>query len=853
MKSIWSAIGAVAAIIVTGICLSGGGAMAADEPPADPYQAVAKYEFGQSRLPLALIDEQIRKTPAAGYAEIEAKLLAVLRSPDTTKDARRYLCRWLSVVGSAQCVPAVSELLTDADLSHPARMALEPMANPAAGAALRAALPKVQGKLLAGVIASIGMRRDPEAIEALRTLAGQADPAVAGAAVAALGEIGTEEAARVLEALRVPEGLLRTLARARIAAAGRLASAGKGAEAAAIYQALMQPEQPRAVRVAALVGQIGSLGRAEAAKLIVELVQGDDAGIRTATLAALVGSTDKALHDAVAGELPAMKPAGQLVLLGVLADLAEVSARGAVVKVLQSAGEENIRLAALECLARHGEAADVELLVRTARGKSAAEADAARKVLQRMGKPGVDEALVRLIESPDAEDRSVVLAVLASRRVESALPTFVRLLEGPDAALATEAAKALGVLGGVGQVTPLASLLTRTPGAELRSASEEAVKSICNRAADKRAAARALLAALEGAGTPAGRLSLVPLLAYTRGPEALGAVGKAMQDASEDVREAAVRTLVAWPEAAAAPQLIELARTAQKPTHAVLALRDGCLRLAAMKDVPMAERVSIYRSVLELARRPEEKRQAIAGLAQVPSVGALELLQGSAKDPALGGDAVAAALRLAKQLAPVFPKQVTAALEQLKPLAAAEPLRKEWEEAERAVRNTGQSPEGFLVAWMLSGPYVQEGKSGSDLFDVAFAPEKPGAVAEWRPVAVPPGGTSGLIEIDKVLDGQDRVAYLRTRIASAKAQDAVLLVGSDDGVKIWLNGRVVHANNAVRPCAPDQDKAPIQLKQGSNALLVKVTQGGGEWSVCVRLRSPDGNNLLDGVTVAPGD
>jgi len=120
-------------------------------------------------------------------------------------------------------------------------------------------------------------------------------------------------------------------------------------------------------------------------------------------------------------------------------------------------------------------------------------------------------------------------------------------------------------------------------------------------------------------------------------------------------------------------------------------------------------------------------------------------------------------------------------------------------------------------------------------------------------VAVPPGGTSGLIEIDKVLDGQDRVAYLRTRIASAKAQDAVLLVGSDDGVKIWLNGRVVHANNAVRPCAPDQDKAPIQLKQGSNALLVKVTQGGGEWSVCVRLRSPDGNNLLDGVTVAPGD
>ena len=80
-------------------------------------------------------------------------------------------------------------------------------------------------------------------------------------------------------------------------------------------------------------------------------------------------------------------------------------------------------------------------------------ADAARKVCERMGKPGVDEALVRLIESPEPADRAVVLAALASRRVESALPTLVRLVGGTDAALATEAAKALGVLGKTEQLT----------------------------------------------------------------------------------------------------------------------------------------------------------------------------------------------------------------------------------------------------------------------------------------------------------------------------------------------------------------------------------------------------------------
>ncbi len=58
-----------------------------------------------------------------------------------------------------------------------------------------------------------------------------------------------------------------------------------------------------------------------------------------------------------------------------------------------------------------------------------------------------------------------------------------------------------------------------------------------------------------------------------------------------------------------------------------------------------------------------------------------------------------------------------------------------------------------------------------------------------------------LIELDKVeaLAGDNRVAYLRTKVWSPKEQKARLELGSDDGVKVWLNGQLVHANNAVRP------------------------------------------------------
>ena len=131
-------------IVVALMILPALAAAQAQEPAADPYQALAKWEFGQSRQPLAQIEEQIRKTAPADCKAIEAKLLPVLRSPDTPKDAKRYICRWLAVVGSADCVPAVAELLGDPDLSHPARMALEPLAVPAAAAA-----PELPGHLAA--------------------------------------------------------------------------------------------------------------------------------------------------------------------------------------------------------------------------------------------------------------------------------------------------------------------------------------------------------------------------------------------------------------------------------------------------------------------------------------------------------------------------------------------------------------------------------------------------------------------------------------------------------------------------------------------------------------------------------
>jgi HEAT repeat protein len=820
--------------------------------PADPYAGLAKFKFGESRLPLALIEEQIRKSSPAQYKDIETKLLAVLNAPETTKDAKRYICRWLAVVGAADCVPAVAPLLTDDDLSHPARMALQPMASPAAGSALRDALPKVKGRLLAGLIGSIGVRRDPEAVSALAHAAKDDDPVVASAAIMALGAIGNESAAQALAGLQVAPALFRVQARARITAASHLKNAGANPQAVFIYRDLMQPSQPQFVRIAALKGLIGALPQAESVKLVTEMVQGEDAAMREATVAAYATSTDAALQSAVASALPSMKSSGQLILLGVLADLPDVAARDAVLSLAEKGSDPTVRAAAIECLGRHGEAADVPMLVRLAGAGQGTVAEAARKTLDRLGKPGVDETLIGLIGSSDPTDRATVLGVLANRRTVAALPTLLRLVGGTDPVRASEAAKPLGVLGESAHLTVLAATITGTENAQLRTACEEAGRAICTRAQDKTAAADILLGALARASQPPARAALLRLLGYTAGAAPLTAVVKAMGDNDSEVRQAAFRALVGWPDAKAVPHLVEVARRAPDSSDAIVALRDGCLRLAAMEEVPMAERLAAYRSVLEVAHRPEEKRQAISGLSEIPSFRSLDLLKGCGQDAALKSEAIPAAIRVAGELGMVNYARAVAALKELKQMTDQEDLRKKADDAIKSLQDAGQTADGAILAWMFSGPYKLEGKTGLELFDLVLEPEKAESKADWRPVVQAAINQTGLVDLNKIMGGDERVAYLRTQIISERDQEARLEIGSDDGVKVWLNDKVVHGINVIRGCTPWEDKVKVRLNRGVNRLLLKVTQGAGEWSACCRLRTPDGA-LLDGVTVGVGE
>lgn len=85
--------------------------------------------------------------------------------------------------------------------------------------------------------------------------------------------------------------------------------------------------------------------------------------------------------------------------------------------------------------------------------------------------------------------------------------------------------------------------------------------------------------------------------------------------------------------------------------------------------------------------------------------------------------------------------------------------------------------------------------------------------------------------------------YAHTYVYSPKDTSAVLLTGSDDGIKVWLNREVVLRTDLNRACKAGDDKADINLKAGWNSFMVKVRQGMAQWQFYAQIQDKDGNEI----------
>ena len=146
--------------------------------------------------------------------------------------------------------------------------------------------------------------------------------------------------------------------------------------------------------------------------------------------------------------------------------------------------------------------------------------------------------------------------------------------------------------------------------------------------------------------------------------------------------------------------------------------------------------------------------------------------------------------------------------------------------------------------WFYCGPYREAGKQAEALFDFVFPVERGDLEIGWSPA---PGSLdpahAGEVDLGGVTGGDHCVVYLKTSVFAPAAGEVRFAIGSDDGIKLWVNGELVHANNAVRGLTPGQDQAKGRLREGWNELKAKITQSTAGCGMSLRITAPGGSEI----------
>jgi len=583
----------------------------------------------------------------------EQALIDVLKS-NAPKAEKAITCKKLAIYGSADAVPALAPLLEDWELNSWARTALEVIPGEAADAALRNALDKVEGRMLVGVINSIGNRGDAKAVEGLTAKLKSDNVAVVTAAAVALGHIGGDAAARPLrQALdtnpAVAEGCI-------LCAEGYLDN-GQQAKAKTLYDAVREADVPGQRVLEATRGAI--LGRGSAGvPLLIEQIESSDTekvGIGLRTARELPG---RDVTEALAGELEKLSPVKRPMLLLALADRQDDAVLPVVLKAVK-AGSADLRLTAVGLLVRLGDASCVPALLDAATDADAKLADEAKETLIRITGENVDETLLDTLSKAKGQQRLVLVEVAGQRQMHAALSAVAQSLNSSDAQIRSAAVEAIGLIGEAEQAGDLVGLLKKTRDAEQRQKMERSLLAISGRCGQP--CARHLLLLTE---TDDDQLHMIGLhaLAVVGGSDALAAVKSAIADGNETVQNEAVRVLSTWPnnwpdDDAAGQALLSLAKSDGKTSHQVLGLRGYLQYVRGRSGLSSDKKLAQVKTALDLAKRPEERRLAVAVIGTAPSTAALELLNTLAKDSTIAEEVYAAMVEIAQRDRPGISKE----------------------------------------------------------------------------------------------------------------------------------------------------------------------------------------------------
>ena len=158
----------------------------------------------------------------------------------------------------------------------------------------------------------------------------------------------------------------------------------------------------------------------------------------------------------------------------------------------------------------------------------------------------------------------------------------------------------------------------------------------------------------------------------------------------------------------------------------------------------------------------------------------------------------------------------------------------------------------WITTWDLLGPLPLE-KSTNGLvhlpgfnkdFLSKYGTERNPKVKTGKPVKIEGGklkwikfsSDNHIINLDRAISTKSFVAaYAYKEIDLDTEGTYIISLGTNDGGRLWLNGKEVWDFGGARGCKFDDDQIPVFFKKGINKILLKVEEKGNNWQFCMRI------------------
>ena len=791
----------------------------------EALERLQTHKFGQNQQAL----DFLREAAVTSYSDpiLRKKLndgLVRILDSDAAYDAKQFACRQLALTATEEHIPALARHLGDEKMTHMALYVLTHIDSPEVDKALLSALDTTTSNARLGIINMLGNRRCTSAAEKLGRLAISGDEDTSIAAIRALGRIGTIEARRALffnDIVFDPPkkyGYAKEMAfaQAELDFADRFLADGNR-QAWRTYLSAFGKGRPAHIRAAALKGLVAI----KDGRYIYEALKSDNKHLYGMVATIVRTVPDKTTAEVMMTGLIQFKPEVQIMLINALAARND-SAGVEFVKDACKYDNITVKQTALSALGKIGDESCVPLLTE----------HAAIDSLANLRGENVNAVLADRLRDGDSVKKVVICRALLARNAVKAAPALLEAARNTNPVVRIEAIKALNELAGPHEIPALVDLIFLVERAEADQVGK-ALAAAARRSSMYRDCTLDILSKYEHAANADQQIALLTALGGLGHEEALPILRKALQDDNNQLRYAAIKALSSWPAAAPSGDLLNVAESSDNPTHRVLALR-AFIDLIDAASLHSDRKLSHYRHAMQLANQDSERKKLLSVLSNLDTLEAFQMAMSYFDNPSLKNEAALAACRIAERIYAAKGRQIRDDLEKI---AEDDVVDSTKEQARQILQNINKV-KFYVTDWEVSGPYVRKGKNYAALFDVAFAPEIDGGRnAKWRKM---PSGTDPAqpwyLDLLKALDGgEQRVAYLRTKLEWPAEQKVILWIGSDDGVKLWVNGKLVHANNIARGFTPDQDSATATFKKGRNTILMKITQNGMPWGASLRI------------------